>query len=273
MAKPSVPPGSRIPFLQFPDFTAAGKAAHGFFGRQGGVSGGMYVGLNCGIGSNDDPDHVRANRAAVAEAMGIAPNDLCGVYQVHGSRCIRIGPPHPHPLPGGEREKADAQVTDLPGVALSILTADCAPVLFYGEADGRPVIGAAHAGWRGAIGGVLEATVYRMEEYGVKAGDIRAAIGPCIGKRSYEVDDAFAAPFMAEDPENERFFMGASRPGHLMFDLPGYCARRLYDCGVSQVTISGVDTYAREEDYFSYRRTTHRKEPDYGRQISVIVIR
>ena len=267
MDKTSVLPGSKIPFLSFPDFADAGKAVHGFFGRQGGVSEGIYQGLNCGTGSNDNPDHIQANRAMVAETISVETGNLVSLYQVHGAECLKVERPFP------DRPKADAQVTDVPGVALSVLTADCAPVLFYGEANGKPVIGAAHAGWRGAVGGVLESTVYKMEEYGVKAGNIRAAIGPCIGKRSYEVDDAFAAPFMAEDPENERFFMAASRPGHLMFDLPGYCARRLYDCGVSQVTITGVDTYVREAEYYSYRRTTHRKEPDYGRQISVIVIR
>lgn len=267
MDRLSVPPDSKIPFLQIPDFTDAGKAAHGFFGRQGGVSEGIYQALNCGVGSNDNPDHIQANRAAVAEAMSIETGSLVSLYQVHGAECLKVERPF------SERPKADAQVTDVPGLALSVLTADCAPVLFYGEANGKPVIGAAHAGWRGAVGGVLESTIYKMEEYGVKAGDLRAAIGPCIGKRSYEVDDAFAAPFMAEDSGNESFFMGAARPGHLMFDLPGYCAKRLYDCGLGQVTISGVDTCAREVEYFSYRRTTHRKEPDYGRQISVIVIR
>jgi YfiH family protein len=173
--------------------------------------------------------------------------------------------------PHKERPQADAQVTDVPGLAISILTADCAPVLFYGRNDKGPVIGAAHAGWKGALGGVLDSTVYEMEEYGVKAKDIKAAIGPCISKRSYEVGQDFAAPFLNEDPENERFFMNGGA-GKLMFDLPGYCAARLYNCGLTNVAITGIDTYANERDYFSFRRATHRKEPDYGRQISVIVI-
>ncbi len=271
MGKISASPDSEIPFLQVPGFTGEG-VRHGFFGRAGGVSKGIYDGLNCGVGSADDPTHVKANREAVAAMVGVEAENLLSLHQIHSDRCIKIRPPHPNPLPKGEREKADAQVTDVPGLAISILTADCAPVLFYGRNDKGPVIGAAHAGWKGALGGVLESTVYAMEEYGVKAKDIRAAIGPCISKRSYEVGHDFAAPFLDEDPENERFFMSGAGEGKLMFDLPGYCAARLYNCGLSNVAITGIDTYANERDYFSFRRATHRKEPDYGRQISLIVI-
>ncbi len=264
MAKISASPDSKPPFIEV-DVFAAKDIAHGFFGRAGGVSSGLYASLNCGPGSFDKPEDVKANRAAVLDALGASKADLLSMYQVHGDTCLRVKEAYP------DRPHADAQVTDVPGLALSVLSADCAPVLFYGRNDKGPVIGAAHAGWKGAIGGVLDSTVYAMEEYGVRASDIRAAIGPCIGKRSYEVSDLFLAPFMAEDPENERFFMNG-KPGHMLFDLPGYCAARLYHCGLGQVSITGIDTFAKEQDYFSYRRTTHRKEADYGRQISVIVI-
>ena len=263
MAKISASPASDI-FLQVPGFSGEG-VRHGFFGRAGGASGGIYAGLNCGLGSTDNPAHVRANREAVAALMGVEAGNVLSLYQVHGDVCLKVKEPHK------EREKADAHVTDVPGLAISILTADCAPVLFYGQNEKGPVIGAAHAGWKGALGGVLDSTVYAMEEYGVKAKDIKAAIGPCISKRSYEVGQDFAAPFLDEDPENERFFM-SGEAGKLMFDLPGYCAARLYNCGLTNVAIIGIDTYANERDYFSFRRATHRKEPDYGRQISVIVI-
>lgn len=263
MAKISASPGSNI-FLQVPGFPGEG-VRHGFFGRAGGASDGIYGGLNCGVGSSDNPADVKANREAVAALMGVEPGNVLSLYQVHGDVCLKVNAPHK------ERPQADAQVTDVPGLAISILTADCAPVLFYGRNDKGPVIGAAHAGWKGALGGVLDSTVYAMEEYGVKAKDIKAAIGPCISKRSYEVGQDFAAPFLNEDPENERFFMNGGA-GKLMFDLPGYCAARLYNCGLTNVAITGIDTYANERDYFSFRRATHRKEPDYGRQISVIVI-
>lgn len=269
MAEPLISPGSKIPFLQAGEFADAKRdgVAHGFFGRAGGVSGGIYAGLNCGVGSSDVPADVKANRASVAEAIGVNPENILSLYQVHGDACLKVDKPH------NSRSEADAQVTDVPGLAISILTADCAPVLFHGKkASGKPVIGAAHAGWKGALGGVLESTVYAMEEYGVKAETIRAAIGPCIGKRSYEVGEDFAKPFLEQDPESERFFMAGAKAGHLMFDLAGYCASRLYECGVNKVAITGADTFAREKDYYSFRRATHRKEPDYGRQISVIVI-
>jgi YfiH family protein len=265
MARISASPDSEIPFLQVPGFAGEG-VRHGFFGRAGGASGGIYGGLNCGVGSSDNPADVKANRDAVAALMGVEGASVLSLYQVHGDVCLKVKEPHK------DRPQADAQVTDVPGLAISILTADCAPVLFYGKNDKGPVIGAAHAGWKGALGGVLDSTVYAMEEYGVKAKDIRAAIGPCISKRSYEVGQDFAAPFLDEDPENERFFMSGVGEGKLMFDLPGYCAARLYNCGLTNVVLTGVDTYSREQDYFSFRRATHRKEPDYGRQISLIVI-
>ena len=174
MAKISASPGSNI-FLQVPGFPGEG-VRHGFFGRAGGTSGGIYGGLNCGVGSSDNPADVKANREAVAALMGVEPGNVLSLYQVHGDVCLKVNAPHK------ERPQADAQVTDVPGLAISILTADCAPVLFYGRNDKGPVVGAAHAGWKGALGGVLDSTVYAMEEYGVKAKDIKAAIGPCISK-------------------------------------------------------------------------------------------
>lgn len=266
MAQTSISPDFELPVLQVVELSDP-SIAHGFFGRQGGASGGIYNSLNCGIGSSDDPDHVRANREAVGKIVGVEADNIISLYQVHGPACLKVTAPF------AERPKADAMVTDVPGLALSILTADCAPVLFYGRSAKGPVVGAAHAGWKGALGGVLDSTVYALENYGVAVKDIRAVIGPCISKRSYEVKADFADTFLQDDPENERFFMNAGREGYMLFDLPGYCASRLYNCGLNKVAITGIDTYSKEADYFSYRRTTHRKEADYGRQISVISIR
>ena len=241
---------------------------HGFFGREGGISREIYSSLNCGAGSDDDPAHIVQNKARVAAEAGVGADNLLTLYQTHSDQCLVVDG-----LWDGERQQADAMVTKTRGVALGILTADCAPVLFYGQArDGVPVIGAAHAGWSGALGGVLGSTVEAMGSLGVEAADIRACIGPCITKASYEVREEFAAPFMAEDDHNERFFGSARNEGHLMFDLAGYCAFKLWKVGVLHVSIQGTDTYANEAQFFSYRRATHRRENDYGRQISVICL-
>ncbi|MCC7305822.1 MAG: peptidoglycan editing factor PgeF [Alphaproteobacteria bacterium] len=251
---------SEVSFLQ-----AGGlKAAHGFFGRRGGVSAGIFAGLNCGPGSGDNPEHVKTNREIVVRALG--GGELLSLHQIHSAECV------PVKEPWAERPKADALVTDVPGLVLSVLTADCAPVLFEGSVGGKPVIGAAHAGWGGALGGVLEATVERMLEYGAELESIRAAVGPCIQKKSYEVGQEFYDRFIKHNPESERFFQESRKAGHCMFDLPGYCAARLQERGVGQVELMDVDTYAREADYYSFRRATHRGEKDYGRQISAIVI-
>ncbi len=248
-----------------------GQIAHGFFGRQGGVSTGLYASLNCGPGSNDDPACVRENRARVAGHFGLGAERLAGVWQIHSPDCLYIDSVPPA---GDDRPKADAMVTDAAGIILGVLTADCGPILFAGEkADGAPVIGAAHAGWGGALKGVLESTVNRMVETGAALESIRASIGPCIGPKSYEVSVGFEKPFLQRNPEDEHFFREARKEGHLMFDLPGYIANRLAQAGVRQVTITGRDTFAEAEDFFSYRRTTHAGEPDYGRQISAIVIK
>lgn len=243
---------------------------HAFFGRTGGVSTDIYSSLNCGEGSEDNPEHVAENRARVAEVFGVEPANLLSLYQVHGDTCVSVT----EPWTSDSKPEADAMVTDRPGLALGLLTADCAPVLFCGcKADDAPVIGAAHAGWRGALAGILETAVQGMTALGAKPEDIRACIGPCIDKNSYEVDQEFYEQFMSEDDENERFFGAASKERHHMFDLAGYCAFRLYKAGLSRIYIKDLDTYFNEEDFFSHRRATHRQAKDYGRQISAIMIK
>ena len=243
---------------------------HGFFGRQGGVSAGLYHSLNCGVGSDDIAESVQENRIRVSQQLTVDKGNLVTIHQVHSADCVVVTKPFETME---ERPKADGLATDVPGLALGVLTADCGPILLAGEkADGAPVIGAAHAGWGGALKGVGEATVEKMLELGAEAASLRAAIGPCIGPKSYEVSVGFETPFLERNPEDEHFFKSAQKEGHLMFDLPGYIASRLARCGVGQVTITGQDTFAEEENFFSYRRTTHRREPDYGRQISAIAI-
>jgi YfiH family protein len=248
---------------------AAGDIAHGFFGRRGGVSTGLYDNLNCGLGTDDDPEAVRENRRRAMEALNVRPESLVTLYQIHSADCITR--PSPSVGEGGGRPKGDAMVTDQPGLALGILTADCAPILFKGrKKTGAPVIGAAHAGWKGALGGVLENTVAAMRELG--AEDISAAIGPCIARDSYEVSADFMTPFLAQDQSNVRFFTPGKNDRVRHFDLAGYVTERLKAAGVGAFA-AGADTYKQKDQYFSYRRTTHRKEPDYGRQISMIGIK
>ena len=234
--------------------------AHGFLGRTGGVSRGVHAGLNVGIGSDDDAAAVAENRdrATVAVLPGAT---LVTPYQIHSAECITVRAPF------DDRPRGDALVTDRPGLALGILTADCAPVLLADREAG--VVGAAHAGWKGAFGGVTDSTLLAMEALGAKRERIAAAIGPCIARASYEVDAAFAQRFEADDPANERFF-AEGRDGHFQFDLEAYVAHRLAAAGVTRVAMLGLDTYADEARFFSFRRATHRGEPDYGRQISII---
>lgn len=234
---------------------------HGFLGRRGGVSGGVTAGLNVGTGSADDPEAVAENRRRAAGAV-LPGARLVTVYQVHSADCVVAGT-----WPFADRPRADALVTDRPGLLLGILTADCAPVLFADAEAG--VIGAAHAGWKGAIGGVTDATLTAMEKLGARRERIAAAIGPCIARASYEVDDGFARRFEESDPANERFFT-SGRAGHFQFDLEGYVAARLAAAGVTRIDMLGLDTYADQARFFSFRRATHRGEPDYGRQISLI---
>ena len=248
------------------------KIEHGFFGKQGGVSEGIYASLNCGIGSDDVAENVQENRRLVAAYFGQEVSHLYSVHQVHSAECQIVI--HGLPVSAQDRPKADAMVTDAPNQILGILTADCTPVVFTGKKqDGAMVIGAAHAGWRGAVGGILQNTVNKMVLIGAEIDSIHAAIGPCIGPKSYEVGEDFAAPFLAQGEANEHFFKSAQKEGHLMFDLPGYIANQLAGIGVLHVTITGHDTYGLDDEYFSYRRKTHKNEPDYGRQISAIMIK
>jgi YfiH family protein len=247
-----------------PFTTAAplGGVPHGFFGRHGGVSAGELASLNCGLGSGDDPALIAENRRRVADAV-LPGAALAGVYQVHGNRCVTIDAA----TDLAARPEADALATRTPGILLGILTADCVPILFADREAG--VVGAAHAGWKGAIAGVAEATLAAMESLGARRAHIVAAVGPCIGRASYEVDDSFVGRFLADNPDNEHFF-AAGRPGHAMFDIAAYVAARLAAAGVGTVAIGGQDTCAEEEHYYSYRRACLRGENGYGRQLSVI---
>lgn len=243
---------------------------HGFFTRKGGVSQDGYSGLNCGLGSDDDPVHVARNRALVAQEAGIDAKDLLSLYQVHGDACFVVD----EAFDLAQRPEADAFVTDKAGIGLGILTADCAPALFYAQkVDGSPVIGAAHAGWKGAIGGVLEATARCMvAQKQALPESICAVVGPCLHKRNFEVQPDFAERFVVENEESERFF-STDKQNRLVFDLSGYCAYRLARSGVQNVSLMDIDTYLDEGLFYSYRRGTHKGEKDYGRQISVISIR
>nr|WP_157026507.1 peptidoglycan editing factor PgeF [Sphingomonas horti] len=238
-----------------------GEVPHGFLGRRGGVSTGICAGLNVGTGSGDDPAAIEENRRRAVAAV-LPEARLVTVYQVHSAHCVVAEPWDP-----ADRPRADAIVTDRPGLVLGILTADCAPVLLADAEAG--VVGAAHAGWKGALADVTDSTVAAMERLGARRERIAAAIGPCIARASYEVDDAFARRFEEADPENERFFT-AGRPGHHRFDLEAYVAARLAAAGIARVDALGLDTYADESRFYSFRRATHRDEPDYGRQISLI---
>jgi len=237
---------------------------HGFLGRIGGVSEGSMAGLNAGFGSGDDRAAIDENRRrAVAAVMPRA--QLATVHQVHSPEVVYVE----HAWRHDQRPSADAMVTDRPCLLLGILTADCAPVLLA-DRDAR-VVGAAHAGWRGALAGVTDATIAAMERLGARREHIGAAVGPCIGPASYEVDDGFRATFLDEDPANDRFFAAgpAARPH---FDLPGYVRHRLLAAGVGEVELLRLDTYSDERRFFSYRRSTHRGEPSYGRQLSMIAM-
>lgn len=241
-----------------------GDVPHGFLGRGGGVSTGAHSGLNVGLGSDDDRDAIAENRRRAVHAV-LPGATLVTMHQVHSAEVRHVT----HAYPDDARPHADAMVTSTPGLLLGILTADCAPVLLSDGTAG--VVGAAHAGWKGAISGVTDSTIAAMEALGAARERISAAIGPCIARASYEVDDAFARRFEEHDPENERFFT-PGRDGHQQFDLEGYVAARLAAAGIGRVEAMGLDTYSNEDRFFSYRRATHRSEPSYGRQISLIGI-
>lgn len=236
--------------------------AHGFFGRAGGVSEGLYASLNCGLGSRDRQASVAANRARAAAAIGIAPQNLLTLYQIHSPEVVTV-----REAWSGQGPEADGMVTRSPGIALCVLAADCTPILFADAAAG--VIGACHAGWKGALAGVAEATVAAMRREGAR--DIAAAIGPTIRQPSYEVGAEFRDAFTARDASHARWFAPGKAADKFQFDLPGFLTARLGEAGVTRIEDLAVCTYA-DGGYFSYRRTTHRGEPDYGRNLSAIAL-
>jgi polyphenol oxidase len=252
--------------LQAASLRALPRVRHAFFTREGGVSDGVYASLNGGAGSDDAPAKVAENRARMAATLGVAPDHLLTAYQVHSPDVVTID----RPWPPHERPRADAIVTAVPGLAIGVTTADCGPVLFADDAAG--VIGVAHAGWRGAATGVLEATLATMERCGADRARISVALGPTIRQPNYEVGPEFVARFKAEDGANERFFRASSRPQHALFDLPGYIAARLAAAGIHSIEDLGHCTYADATRFFSYRRSTHGKERDYGRHINAIAL-
>ena len=239
---------------------------HGFFTRAGGVSGGVYASLNGGIGSRDAAGKVAENRARMAAALGVAPLRLLTAYQVHSPNVVVAEAP----WAADARPRADAIVTRMRALAIGVTTADCGPILFADPRAG--VIGAAHAGWRGALAGIIEATVAAMERLGAARLDIRAAIGPMIRQANYEVGGDLIARFAAEDRASSRFFAPAARDGHALFDLGGYVAARLERAGIGEVEDLGLCTYADPARFFSYRRATHRAEADYGRHVNAIAL-
>ena len=243
-----------------------GGVHHAFFTRRGGVSEGHFASLNCGFGSGDRAEHVARNRAIVIERLGLEDERLVTCYQVHGAEAVVVE----RPWRPAEAPRADGLVTRVPGLALGILAADCAPVLFADPVAG--IVGAAHAGWRGARAGIVEATIAKMTALGAERSRVRAAIGPCIGRQSYEVGPEFVDAFLAEDARNRSFFASARRPGHAMFDLEGYVAKRLAKSGIAAVGRAGRNTVEEEGSFFSCRRASLRGEPFYGRGLSVIAL-
>jgi polyphenol oxidase len=237
---------------------------HGFMTRAGGVSEGIYDSLNCGLGSDDEQERVRENRRRVLEMAGIPAKTLLTAYQVHSPDVLVVE----EEWHDGPRPKVDALVTRRANLAIAASSADCVPILFA-DPEAR-VVAAAHAGWRGAIGGVLQATVKEMCALGARPERIRAGVGPCIGPASYEVGPEFPAPFLAQDPANARFFRPARRPGHYMFDLESYVAAALAAMNLAGIEVAHRDTCAEVDTFFSYRRSVLNKEPDYGRHVSVI---
>jgi polyphenol oxidase len=238
---------------------------HAFFTREGGVSDGIYASLNGGIGSSDDPAGVAENRRRMAEHMGVAPDRFLSVHQIHSPDAVIAR----GPWEGASRPRADAIVTRTEGIAIGVTAADCGPILLV-DPNAR-VIGAAHAGWKGALTGILESTIEAMERLGAERGGIVAAIGPVIRQHSYEVGAEFVERFVGADAENARFFIPSTREGHAMFDLAGFIRMRLENAGVLMIDDLGIDTYS-DERFYSYRRSVHRKEPDYGRHVHAIAL-
>jgi len=244
------------------------NVSHGFFGRQGGVSTGIYESLNCGPGSQDSREAVIENRQRVLGTLsGPSAARLVSLYQIHSAEAVTVT----GPWEIAQNPKADAMATNRPGIALGVLAADCAPILLADSE--REIIGTAHAGWGGAFAGVAESVVAAMEGLGARRDRIKAAIGPCISQDAYEVGPEFEERFRRTDPANAAFFVPSNRPDHFRFHLEAYVASRLAAAGIGRIDRLALCTYANEADYFSYRRATHRKEPDYGRQISAIMLR
>ena len=239
--------------------------SHAFFSRRGGVSSGIYTGLNAGVGSKDDPAHVLENRARATATLGLSAEHLATPWQVHSAEAIVVDSPF-----SGERPKVDGIVTATPGVAVGVVTADCGPVLFADPVN--RVVAAAHSGWRGALGGVLEATISAMETAGAKRDRITATLGPTITQPNYEVGLEMMAAFIEGDPDLERFFAPGAGADKRQFDLPGFIVHRLEKAGVAAGFV-GRCTYGEPDAFFSFRRTTHRGEPDYGRQLAAIALR
>ena len=249
--------------LRAPNLVGIEAIQHGFFGRTGGVSKGLYASLNCA--GNDARENIEENRRRVAEVLGSGAQ-LVTLSQVHGARTIAVTATWPL----GRGPEADSMVTATPGIALGILAADCTPVLFA-DVEAH-VVGAAHAGWKGALAGVIENTIRAMEALGAKRSRIAAAAGPCISQASYEVSASFRDQFLRADRSTDSFFALGRRPDHFQFDLDGFVAGRLREAGLANVWQARTCTYQRESDYFSYRRATHRGETDYGRQVSAILL-
>ncbi|HVV93902.1 MAG TPA: peptidoglycan editing factor PgeF [Hyphomicrobiales bacterium] len=255
-----------IPAVTSPALALPG-IAHAFFTRDGGVSTGVYASLNGGRGSDDDPAAVAENRARMAAALGVAPGRFATPYQVHSAVAVDTAAAWPD---AAAAPRADAVATRTRRLAVGVTVADCGPILLADAGAG--VVAAAHAGWKGAFGGVIEAALAKMEALGARRADTVAVLGPCIRQPSYEVGAEFVERFAAADPANGRFFAPAARPGHALFDLGGYVVARLRAAGVGTVADLGLDTYAEPERFFSYRRTTHRGEADYGRLIAAIAL-
>jgi YfiH family protein len=252
--------------LQAPSLSKLPRIRHAFFTRHGGVSDGIYASLNGGVGSNDAPEKVAENRARMAAALGVAPENFVTPYQIHSPEVVVAETPWTH----DKRPRADAVVTRKPGLAIGVSTADCGPLLFADAEAG--VVGAAHAGWRGAFTGVVEATLAAMERLGADRARIAVALGPTISQPNYEVGPEFVERFLTADVDNARFFAEAQRSGHAMFDLNGYIADRVERAGVRNFTDLRLCTYAEPDRFYSYRRTTQRGEPDYGRHINAIAL-
>ncbi|MDE3060836.1 MAG: peptidoglycan editing factor PgeF [Pseudomonadota bacterium] len=249
-----------------PALSALPGIKHGFFTRRGGASAGVYASLNCAIGTGDSPENVAENYRRITKTLGVAETSLCKAYQIHSATAVIADKAWRRE----EAPQADAIVTNVPGLAVGVTTADCLPILLADEKN--RVIAAAHAGWKGAISGILEATLEKMQALGARAEDIIAAIGPAIAQASYEIGEEFYERFLADDEGNARYFIHGARPGHWLFDLKSYAKDRLRDAGVNHITILAHDTCAEEADFFSYRRSCLRGETAYGCQLSGIIL-